>query len=233
MSTIKLICTTALKTTLDELLPQFERTTGHKVEATYGPSAQLTKRLADGEPADAVVLTGPGIEEMTKLGKVAAGSRLEIASSETMVGVKKGTPRPDISTIEKFKQALLAAKSIAYSGPGSGASGAHIAKVIEQLGIADTVKSKTVLGPGGPAGLIGNYLVRGEAEIGMQQDAELMAVPGVDIVGPLPPGIELTTTFVFGTHTGAKDGGASKALGELLRTPAARTVMKAKGLTPA
>jgi molybdate transport system substrate-binding protein len=233
MPTIKLICTTALKTSLDELLPQFERTTGHKVEASYGPSAQLTKRLADGEPADAVVLTGPGIEEMTKLGKVAAGSRLEIASSETMVGVKKGTPRPDISTVEKFKQALLAAKSIAYSGPGSGASGAHIAKVIEQLGIADAVKSKTVLGPGGPAGLIGNYLVRGEAEIGMQQDAELMAVPGVDIVGPLPPGIALTTTFAFGTHTGAADGGAGKALGEFLRTPAARAVMKAKGLTPA
>ena len=127
MPTIKLICTTALKTSLDELLPQFERTTGHKVEPSYGPSAQLTKRLAAGEPADAVVLTGPGLGEMTKLGKVTANSRLEIASSQTMVGVKKGTPRPDISTVEKFKQALLAAKSIAYSGPGSGASGAHIA----------------------------------------------------------------------------------------------------------
>ncbi len=230
MTTIRLICTTALKTSLDELLPQFERATGHKVEASYGPSAQLTKQLADGEPADAVVLTGPGIEEMTKAGKVVAGSGVKLASSQTMVAVKQGTPRPDISTVEKFKQALLAAKSIAYSGPGAGASGAHAAKVVQQLGIADAVKEKTVLGPGGPAGLIGNYLVRGEAEIGMQQDAELMAVPGVDILGPLPPGIGLTTEFVFGIHTGARDGAAGKSLGEFLQTPAAVAVMKAKGL---
>ncbi len=233
MPTIKLICTTALKTTIDELQPRFERETGCKLEAAYGPSAQLTKRLAEGEPADIVVLTGPGIEEMTKLGKVVPGSSLDIASSQTMVGVKQGTPKPDISTVEKFKQAMLAAESIAYSGPGSGASGAHIAKVFDKLGILAATQSKTVLGPGGPAGLIGNYLVRGEAEIGMQQDAELMAVPGVDIVGPLPPGIELTTTFVFGVSTAATDGGAGKALGPFLRTPAARAVMQAKGLTPA
>jgi molybdate transport system substrate-binding protein len=232
-ATIKLLCTTALKTTIDELSPQFERETGHKLAPVYGPSAQLTKRLTAGEPADVVILTGPGLEEMIRLGKVVAGSRLDIASSETMVAVKEGTPKPDISTVEKFKQAMLAAKSIAISGPGSGASGAHVAKVFEQLGIADAVKSKTVLGPGGPAGLIGNYLMRGEAEIGMQQDAELMAVPGVDIIGPLPPGIGLTTVFAFGTHTGATDGGAGKAVGAFLRAPAAHAAMKAKGLTPA
>jgi molybdate transport system substrate-binding protein len=150
-----------------------------------------------------------------------------------MVGVKQGTPRPDISTVEKFKEALLQAKSLAYSGPGAGASGAHAAKVIEELGIAGAMKPKTLLGPGGPAGLIGNYLVRGEAEIGIQQDAELMAVPGVDIVGPLPPGIGLTTEFVFGIHTATTNGAGSKALGEFLRTADVRAVMKAKGLTPA
>ena len=111
-----------------------------------------------------------------------------------MVAVEKGTPRPDISTLEKFKQAMLEAKSLAISGPGGGASGAHVAKVLEQLGIADAIKPKTMLGPGGPAGLIGNYLVRGEAEIGIQQDSELMAVPGVDIVGPLPAEIALTSS---------------------------------------
>ena len=233
MPTVKLICTTALKTSIEDLQPQFERDNDCRVEAVYGPSAQLTKRLAGGEPADIVVLTGPGIEEMIGIGKVVPGSSLELASSETMVGVKRGTPKPDISTIEKFKQAMLNAKSIAYSGPGSGASGAHIVKVFEQLGILAATKSKTILGPGGPAGLIGNYLIRGEAEIGFQQDAELMMVPGVDIVGPLPPGIALTTRFVFGVHAAARDGGAGQALGPFLRTPAARAVMKAKGLTPA
>src|SRR5262245_65697173 len=102
--TIKLLCTTALKTSLDALLPQFEQASGYKVESTYGPSAQLTRRLAHGEAADAVVLTGPGFDEMTKLGKVDGGSRRDIASSATMVAVKTGAPRPDISTLEKFKQ---------------------------------------------------------------------------------------------------------------------------------
>ena len=109
MATIKFLCSTALKSSLDELLPQF----GHEVEPSYGPSAQLTKRLAEGEAADAVVLTGPGFDEMAKLGKVTAASRLAIARSATMVAVKQGSPRPDISTVEKFKQAMLAAKSVA------------------------------------------------------------------------------------------------------------------------
>ena len=228
-ASIKFLCTTALKSSLDDALAEFE----HKVEPSYGPSAQLCKRLAEGETSDAVVLTGPGFDDMAKLGKVNPGSRVQIASSQTMVGVKKGTPRPDISTLEKFREALLAAKSVAYSGPGAGASGAHVANVIAQLGIAEAMKPKSILGPGGPAGLIGHYLVRGEAELGIQQDAELMAVPGVDIVGPLPPGIALTTDFVFGIHTGARDAGAAKALGEFLRAPAMRAVMKDKGLTPA
>jgi molybdate transport system substrate-binding protein len=232
-SSVKILCTTALKTSLDELLPQFERASGYTVAPHYGPSAQLTRRLAEGEAADAVVLTGSGIDEMVKAGKVVAGTRLDIASSETMVGVKSGSPKPDISTVEKFKQAMLAAKSIAYSGPGAGASGAHIANVFADLGILDATRPKTVLGPGGPQGLIGNYLVRGEAEIGMQQDAELMMVPGVDIVGPLPGELALTTKFVFALHIAAKEPAGGRAIGELLCTPAARTVMKAKSLTPA
>src|SRR5262245_49124366 len=152
MPTIRLICTTALKTTIEDLQAQFERQSGRALEALYGPSAQLTKRLTQGEPADIVVLTGAGLEEMIAAGKVVAGSGIALASSQTMVGVKKGTPKPDISTAEKFKQAMLNARSIAYSGSGAGASGAHIAKIFADLGIIERTKSKTVLGPGGPAG---------------------------------------------------------------------------------
>jgi molybdate transport system substrate-binding protein len=229
MATIRFLCSTALKSSLDELLAAFE----HRVEPSYGPSAQLTKRLAEGEAADAVVLTGPGFGEMATLGKVTPASRLTIARSATMLAVKQGTPRPDISTVETFKQAMLNARSLAFSGPSAGASGAHVAKVLERLGIAEAMKPKIVLGPGGPAGLIGNYLVSGEAEIGIQQDSELMSVLGVDIVGPLPAEIGLTTEFVFAVHTSAGDASAAKALGEFMRTPAARATMKQKGLTPA
>src|SRR5262245_14540007 len=105
---IKFLCSTALKSSLDDMLARFE----HTVEPSYGPSAQLCKRLAEGELADAVVLTGPGFDDMAKLGKVNPSSRLHVASSRTMVGVKKGARRPDISTLEKFKDALLGAKSV-------------------------------------------------------------------------------------------------------------------------
>ena len=232
-ASIRLLCSTALKSSLDVVLPPFERDSGHEIAASYGPSAQLTRRLGEGEAADAVVLTGPGFDEVAKLGKVVIASRLAIARSATMVAVKMGTPRPDIATLDAFKQAMLQAKSVAYSGPGAGASGAHIATVMERLGIAQAMRPKTVLGPGGPDGLIGHYLLRGEAEIGIQQDSELMAVPGVDIVGPLPGEIALVTEFVFGIHGGAREGEAAQALGDLLRSPTARAVMKQKGLTPA
>lgn len=226
---IRFLCTTALKSSLDELLPHHR----DKVDVSYGPSARLTSRLKDGEAADAVVLTGLHFDEMTKSGQLDAGSRLTVTRSASMVAVKQGAPRPDVSTVEKFKQAMLAAKSVAFSRPDAGVNGAHMAKVLEQLGITEAMKPKLVLGPGGPEGLIGNYLMRGDAEIGIQQDSELMSVPGVDIVGPLPGEIGLVTEFVFAVHVGARDRAAAAALGEFLRADATRATMKRKGLTPA
>ena len=234
MPDIRLLSTTAMKTTFDALTPQFERASGCKLVVAYGPSAQLKKRLAEGEATDVTIMTAEGIDELTRQGKIVAGSRLDIVRSSIAVAVQKGAPRPDISTAETFKQSLLAAKSIAMSNPvGGGTSGAHLAKVFERLGITEALKPKMIFGPGGPAGLIGNYLVRGEAEIGIQQESELMAVHGIDIIGMLPDEIQAISVFSLGTHTGATNSAGGKALAEFMRPPAAQAVMTEKGLKPA
>ena len=231
---IKLLSTTAMKTTLDWLSSQFERASGRKLVASYAPSTQIAKRVAEGEAADVVIVTGPGIDELIKQGRIVAGSRVDIARSPIGVAVRAGARQPDISSVENFKRALLAAKSIAMSNPmGGGASGIHLWSVFEKLGLAPALKAKTRFGPGGPAGLIGLYLLRGEAEIGLQQMPELMAVPGIDIVGPVPGELQSISVFAAGIPTNAKIAEAGKALVKFLTTPAAAAVIKAKGMEPA
>lgn len=228
---IKVLSTTAMKTTLDDLMPEFEKTTGNKVTIHFAPSAKIKQRVADGEETDVAIATAEGLEDLIKTNKIVNGSRADLAQSRVGLAVQNGAPKPDISSAEKFKQALLNAKSIGTSNPvGGGASGAHIAKVLEQLGIADAVKGKTTYGPGGPAGLIGNYLLRKEVEIGLQQIPELMAVPGIDIVGPLPDEIQAITVFSAGLSTGAKEEQAGTALIKFLTTPNAKAVLKSKGM---
>jgi len=147
------------------------------------------------------------------------------------LAVQRGAPRPDISTVEKFKQAMLAAKSLGMSNPvGGGASGAILAGIFDKLGIAEQMKPKLTYGPGGPAGLIGNFLVRKEVDIGIQQMPELMAVPGIDIVGTLPFGNDTVSVFSAGVSTGATDAGAARALIQFLTTPAAKAAIKSKGM---
>jgi molybdate transport system substrate-binding protein len=201
------------------------------VTIQFAPSAKIKQRVADGEETDVAIATAEGLEDLIKTNKIVDGSRADLAQSRVGLAVQKGAPKPDISSAEKFKQALLNAKSIGTSNPvGGGASGAHIAKVLEQLGITDAVKGKTTYGPGGPAGLIGNYLVRKEVEIGLQQIPELMAVPGIDIVGPLPDEIQAITVFSAGLSTGAKEEQAGTALIKFLTTPNAKAVLKSKGM---
>jgi molybdate transport system substrate-binding protein len=145
--------------------------------------------------------------------------------------VQKGAPRPDISTPEKFKEALLAAKSIAMSNPvGGGTSGGVLMRAFERLGIAEQLKPKLTFGAGGPAGLVGHFLVRKEIEIGIQQLSELMAVPGIDIVGPLPEGVQSITVFTGGVSTTATDADAARALLAYLATPKVAAVLRSKGM---
>jgi molybdate transport system substrate-binding protein len=230
-SEIKVLATTAMKTSLDELAPNFERATGNKLSFSFGPSARITKMVADGEETDVAIVTDQGLKDLTQQGKLVPGSGADIARSAMALAVQKGAAKPDISSGAKFKAALLAAKSLGMSSPvGGGQSGANLAKIFDNLGITEAMKTKSVYGPGGPAGLIGNFLVRKEVEIGIQQLPELMAVPGIDIVGPLPADVQLMTVFSAGVSTSAKNADGAKALIQFLATPKAAAVMKSKGM---
>jgi molybdate transport system substrate-binding protein len=216
---------------MDVLAPEFERASGHKLAMSFGPSTRITRQVADGEANDVAIVTAEGIESLIKQGRIVAGSRTDLARSAMGLAVQKGAPRPDISTAEKFKEAMLKAKSVGMSNPvGGGASGAILAAAFERLGIAEQMKPKLVFGPGGPAGLIGHFLVRKEVEIGVQQIPELMAVPGIDIVGPLPPGIQSVSVFSAGLSTAAVEPEGGRALIAFLATPAAAKVMREKGM---
>lgn len=227
---IKVLSTTVMKTTLDELAPEFERATGHKTVVAYAPAARIAKRIADGEANDLAIVTRQGLEELIKQGKIVAGSQTDLARAVAGLAVQKGAPRPDISSVEKFKKALLAARSIAIS---SGQTGNHLIKIFDELGMSQSLKPKLIIGRGGPNDLIGDYVVRGEAELGIHEIAALMAVPAIDIVGPLPRQIQLDTVFAAGLSTSAKDPDAGRALLKFLLTSDGITVMKAKGLDPA
>jgi molybdate transport system substrate-binding protein len=228
---LKVLSTTAMKTSLDELAPAFERATGYAPSFTFAPSARIAKMVADGEFCDAAIATGPGIDNLIAQGRVVPGTRADIARSAMALAVQKGAPRPDISTVEGFKQTMLAATKLGMSNPvGGGQSGANLVRIFEQLGIADAMKPKCFFGPGGPAGLIGNFLLRQEVDVGIQQLPELMAVPGIDIVGPLPDGIQSKTVFSIGISTAAKHPDGARALIAHLTTPEAAKVMRDKGM---
>jgi molybdate transport system substrate-binding protein len=180
------------------------------------------------------IVSGAGIDDLVARGKIAPGSVTAIAGSALGVAIPRGAPKPDISSAEAFKRALLAAKSVAVSKPvGGGQSGVHMAKVFERLGIAEQIAAKAKYGQGGPAGLVGLIIERGEAEIGVQQIAELLAVPGIDFVGPLPAELQSVTPFVAAIPAAAQNAQAARDLIAFLTTPEAKRVIKAKGLEPA
>jgi molybdate transport system substrate-binding protein len=230
-SEVTVLSTTAMKTAFEELGAVFERAMGYRLKLTLGPSLQLEKRLAEGEGADVAIVTHAGAQDLIGQGR---GTGLaDLARSFIGVCVAQGAPRPDLSSADAFKAAMLRAKSIALSKPvGGGASGAHMASVLERLGIATAIRDKAIYGVGGPAGLVGLIVARGEAELGIQQMAELMAVAGVDIVGPLPDALQSVTQFTAFVPTAALNPQGGRALIDFLRKPAAQAVIKSKGLEP-
>ncbi len=220
-----------MKTSMDALMPAYQQASGVRPIFVYGPSARIAKQVADGEANDVTIVTDGGIDDLIKQGRIVAGSRTDIASSAMALAVQAGAAKPDISTPEKFKQAMLAAKSVGMSNPvGGGASGAILARLFEEFGIAEQMRPKLTFGPGGPTGLIGNFLLRKEVEIGIQQLPELMAVPGIEIVGKLPFGKKTVSVFSAGLSTAARDPSAARALIGFLTTPKAAAVIRSMGM---
>jgi len=224
---LNLLASTAVQTVLEEVLPQRERAGGDKIAVTIASSAGILARLKAGETPDMVILTKEGIDELIKQGKVVAASRAEIASAGLGIAVKRGAPKPDISSVEALKKTLLASTSVAYTA--TGASGLYFAKLLERMGIAEAMKPKSnVL----KSGLAGDAVARGESDIGVQMVSEILAAPGAELVGPLPAEVQSTMVFTAGTLTGSARGAEAHALVQFLATPAVGAVFKAKGLDP-
>jgi molybdate transport system substrate-binding protein len=214
------------------LVPEFERLTGNKVLTAYGPSMGTTVnaipvRLERGEPADVLIMVGYALGDLAKQGKVIAGSRVDLVKSPIGVAVKSGAPKPDISSADAVKRALLAAKSVAYS---DSASGVYVStEMFGKLGIADAMKDKARKIPATP---VGEIVARGEAELGFQQISEMLPVPGIDIVGQLPPELQKITVFAAGIATGSKEPEAGRALIKFLASPAASAAIVKSGMEP-
>lgn len=233
---VKVLSAVGMRQVMLDLGPKFERSTGHTLSISYESSGVIVPRVEAGETADVLMLPRSGIDRLMKAGKVEAGTEADLANAIVGVAVRKGAPKPDISSPEAFKRALLAAKSIARADPAQGGSSAvHIAKVAERLGISDEVKSKSVITfrAQDPLAAPGYTVANGRAEIALHQIQELMSVPGIEIVGPLPGDLQQTFFFSAGIMTGAKEAEAGMALIKFLRTPAAAAVIKAKGMEPA
>src|SRR6266404_5586342 len=178
---IKVLSTQAIEEAYRELVPQFEKASGHKVATTFTGTLGAMKRLADGETYDLLIMSSSSIDELIKSGKIVPGSRVDFAKSGVGVAVRKGAPKPDISSTQALKKTLLAAKSIGYS---TGPSGNYVIGLFQRMGIADEIKPKLRQTPTGV--FVASIIASGEAEIGFQQVSELIAAPGIDYVGPLP-----------------------------------------------
>ena len=214
------------------LAPEFRSATGNTVATASGPSMGNTpeaipNRLSRGEPVDVLIMVGSALDDLVKEGKVLPGSRVDLARSKIGMAVHAGTPKPDIGTVEAFKRTLLAAKSIAYS---DSASGVYLSTVLfPKLGIADQIAAKSRMIPAEPVGAV---VARGDAEIGFQQMSELLAVPGVDVVGPLPPEVQKVTVFSAGISSKSTEPEAARALIKFLASPAAAPVIARTGIEP-
>jgi molybdate transport system substrate-binding protein len=225
---VKVLASNALKTVLQDLVPQFEKATEHKLAITYGSTGTLSAAIEKGTPFDLTILGADALDKFVKEGKLVAATRTAVARSGIGVAYRKGAPKPDISTAEALKRALLSAKSVSFNTQGL--SGTYMLSIIEKMGIAAEVKPKIKIPPVSAAADVAN----GVADLGMTQVSEILphAAEGAELAGPLPAELQLYTVFAIAVASDAKQPDAAKALIRFLTAPAAVPVLKAKGLEP-
>ena len=231
---LRMIVSPGFAPVMRDVGPAFERATGHKLAVSSNTLGAIVKRVNGGEAFDVVLGPRTAIDDFVKDGKAAASNVTVIATAGLGVAVRAGAPKPDVSSVEAFKRSLLAAKSIAYPDPnnlaGNPVLGVHFTGVLDRLGIADQVKSKTVVP--GPRD-IGKLVADGEAEVGIAQMQNLARTSGIDIVGPLPADLQDPVVFAAAIMGGAGDVEAARALVDFMRSPAAAPAMRAQRLEPA
>lgn len=224
---VTVMAANAVKGPLLELVSAFERSSGHKIALNWGGTEGIAKKVNDGAMVDVVIIAAANIDKLSSDGKLVAGSRADFAKIGIGIAVRAGLPRPDISSSEAVKRAVLAARSVAYS---SGPSGFYIADLFKKMGIADQIRDKVRQPASGAQ--VAELVARGEADLGFQQVSELVGVKGIDYLGPLPADIQNVTTYSAGLHTTSLAPEAAKALVKFLTAPEAGPIIKKSGMEP-
>jgi molybdate transport system substrate-binding protein len=225
---IKLLTSGAFKSVVMAIVPEYGQRSGNKVTVDNDTAGKLMQRIARGEAFDVVILTPQAIDQLAQSGKVVPGSSVQLARVAIGVAVKRGAPLPDIGSVAAFKQTLLQARNVAYIDPAAGgSSGIYLAQLFDKLGIAAEIKPKAVLVPGG---LVAEHVADGEADLGIHQISEILAVPGVTLVGPIPAEIQSYTVYAGAVSASARDPGAARELLTALSDRRTATVLKEKGM---
>ena len=222
---VKVMAGAAMPGVIGELGPQFERATGYKIVIQYAAGGALKRQIEDGEAFDLVIIASERVDELIKQGKIAGDTRVDIVRVGIGVAVREGAPKPDISSVDAFKSMLLSVKSVTYAPEG--ATGEHLAKVLDRLGIAEQVKAKAK--PNAP-GRLTQVVAAGEVELAIGATPSLLSAKGVQFVGPLPAELQNWFVNTAGISATAKQPDAAKALIKHLTTPEAAAVIKAKGM---
>jgi molybdate transport system substrate-binding protein len=225
---VTVIASTAMREVMDDLVPLFERASGNKVVISFLSGSLLPVKVKEGAQADVVVTTPATIDGLVAAGKVVPNTRVDFVRSGAGVAVRAGAPKPNVATPEAFKAALLAAKTVGYS---QGPSGVHFMSVLERLGITAEIKAKGVVPPLGTR--VGTLIAEGKAEIGVQQITELLQIPGIDFVGPLPKELQANIVYATATPTSAKEKAGAAAFVKFISSEPALPLIKKVGLEPA